>query len=40
MLPGYFDVFRRILIEEKLIEKLVTFIKEVNPDTVNGYLYN
>jgi len=32
MLPAYFNVFRGILAEEKLIEMIITFIQELCPD--------
>ena len=35
MLPTYFDVFKKVLREEKLIEKIVEFINEINPNTVS-----
>jgi len=34
MLPAYFNVFRGILAEEKLIEMIITFIQELCPDVV------
>jgi len=34
MLPGYFTALRSILVEEGVIEDILFFIKEVNPDPV------
>ena len=34
MLPAYLNVFREVLAKEQLIDKIIDFIKLVNPDTV------
>ena len=37
MLPASFNIFRGILVEEKLIEKIINFIQELCPDVVNFF---
>lgn len=34
MLPAYLNVFREVLAKEELMDKIIHFIKLVNPDTV------